>query len=935
MSVTTLPRPSRHAVSALAGGLTLFLRRLRLEPMSALMMFVLVAGATFLFAAMPRLFNQFADDGLGFAVEHAAGPARQVRVTDTGRVPDGRTNAHAEAAQQVLPASLRALIDRQGFVVTSPLFILEADQRPTGVSRGTFRFVTLRHQPGVRPHVRLVAGRFPGASTERVQAPVSQPVLQNRSAPPIPGLPKSRPVPLVEVALSTATARALRLKLGDRAVFTPELQDPAVQLVPIRDELPLAIHVTGLFAVDHPEDQFWFGDSGLGTPTITQSQSLDENNVFAQALISDAGYKAMLAATRPLLLNYDSHFVVRPARVDAQHIGTLTADLAQLQSEFSGTAALDRQVQVALSPVLQQYRKQRSQAETLLSVAAIGLFACALACLGLLAALSYDRRRNETELSRTRGASPHHQLAAQAAESFLVAAPAALLGWGLATLLVDGRGSSLSAWLAVAIVAATVLLPVLAIAGTARRPLGARAREDVVTGRPSARRLAVEGLVVVGAGVGVYLLRRRGLDTGPGTGGFDPYLAGVPVLLGLACGILALRLYPVPLAGLARVARRGRGLPLHLGLSRAARQPGATSLPLIVLVLALAIATFAAVMASTLAAGQDRSGWRAIGADLRVDAAPDGTLPTGLAKKLAAIGDVAPAYVQDAGVGRGAQATVLLALDPDAYERIVAGTPAAVKLPKSIRQLPPIPNQVPALVSSDFPGGGNFQSTLPGEAISLLATSTAAKDEFPGVPLGTPFAIVSLAAVKSAGGVVAPNRIYVRGASADEVSKLVPPDAAVRSRSAIVHALGASPLASSIKRGFRATIVLAAVFAAVALALMALIAARSRARDLALVRTMGGSQREGTLLAAVELAPFVVTALVLGIGLGVAIPYLVEPGLDLAFYTGSGSNPIAVPWLAPVLFAVGVAALAVVFVIVAGVRMRRARLDQVLRIGER
>jgi putative ABC transport system permease protein len=258
-----------------------------------------------------------------------------------------------------------------------------------------------------------------------------------------------------------------------------------------------------------------------------------------------------------------------------------------------------------------------------------------------------------------------------------------------------------------------------------------------------------------------------------------------------------------------------------------------------------------------------------------------------------------------------------------------------VKLPKSIRELPPIPNQVPALVSSDFPGGGNFQSTLPGESINLLATSTSAKDEFPGVPLGTPFAIVSLAAVKNAGGVVAPNRIYVRGASADEVGKLVPPGAAVHSRATIVHALGASPLASSVKRGFRATIVLAAVFAAVALALMALIAARSRARDLALVRTMGGSQREGVLLAAVELAPFVVTALVLGIGLGIAIPYLVEPGLDLAFYTGSGSNPIAVPWLAPVLFAVGVAALAMVFVIVAGVRMRRARLDQVLRIGER
>jgi putative ABC transport system permease protein len=883
---------------------------------------------------LPRLFNQFADDGLRFAVEHATAPVRQVRVTDAGRVPDGRVEAHAAASQQVLPGSLRALLDRQGFVVTSPLFILEADRSATGTSNGTFRYVTLRHQPGVRSHVRLVAGRFPGAATERVQAPVSKPVLLNRSAPRIPGLPKTKSVPLVEVALSTATARALRLKLGDRAVFTPELQDPAVQLVPIRDELPLAIHVTGLFAVDHPEDAFWFGDTNLGTPIITQSQSLDQNNVFAQALVSDAGYKTMLAATRPMLLNYDSHYVVRPDRVDAQNISGLTADLARLQSEFAGTTQLDQQVQVALSPVLNQYRKQRSQAETLLSVAAIGLFACALACLGLLAALSYDRRRNETELSRTRGASPHHLLAAQAAESFLISAPAALLGWGLAVLLVDGRGSSLSGWLAFAIVAATVLLPVLAIAGTARRPLGAREREDVVTGRPSARRLAVEGLVVVGAGLGVYLLRRRGLGHDD-TGGFDPYLAGVPVLLGLACGILALRLYPLPLAALARVARRGRGLPLHLGLSRAARQPGTTALPLIVLVLALAIATFAAAMARTLAAGQDRSAWRSIGADLRVDAAPDSTLPAGLVKKLGAIGDVAPAYVQDAGVGRGAQATALLALDPAAYERIVAGTPAEVKLPKSIAELPPIPNQVPALVSSDFPGGGNFQSTLPGESLSLLATSTSATDEFPGVPLGTPFAIVSLAAVKNAGGVVAPNRIYMRGASPDEVRKLAPAGAAVRSRAAIVHALGASPLASSIKRGFRATIVLAGVFAAVALALMALIAARSRARDLALVRTMGGSQREGILLAAVELAPFVITALVLGIGLGIAIPYLVEPGLDLAFYTGSGSNPIAVPWLAPVLFAVGVTALAVVFVIVAGVRMRRARLDQVLRIGER
>ncbi|HTL85582.1 MAG TPA: hypothetical protein VL856_10380, partial [Acidimicrobiia bacterium] len=90
---------------------------------------------------------------------------------------------------------------------------------------------------------------------------------------------------------------------------------------------------------------------------------------------------------------------------------------------------------------------------------------------------------------------------------------------------------------------------------------------------------------------------------------------------------------------------------------------------------------------------------------------------------------------------------------------------------------------------------------------------------------GTPFAVVSINAVKKAGGVVEPNRVYLRGASSGEVRRAVKalaPDAQVSSRAAVVRALGASPLASSVRRGFRAAVVLAAVFAAVALALMAL-----------------------------------------------------------------------------------------------------------------
>ncbi|MGH3144030.1 MAG: hypothetical protein ACRDO9_13010, partial [Gaiellales bacterium] len=75
--------------------------------------------------------------------------------------------------------------------------------------------------------------------------------------------------------------------------------------------------------------------------------------------------------------------------------------------------------------------------------------------------------------------------------------------------------------------------------------------------------------------------------------------------------------------------------------------------------------------------------------------------------------------------------------------------------------------------------------------------------------------------------------------------------------------------------------------------------------------------------------------LALGIGLGIAIPYLIEPGLDLAFFTGTGSTSIVIPWPALTAFAAGLLVLVAATVLVVGARARRAGLGRVLRIGER
>ncbi|HEY8453940.1 MAG: hypothetical protein FWJ70_17010 [Micromonosporaceae bacterium] len=64
------------------------------------------------------------------------------------------------------------------------------------------------------------------------------------------------------------------------------------------------------------------------------------------------------------------------------------------------------------------------------------------------------------------------------------------------------------------------------------------------------------GGVVALAALGVLLLRERGLATA----GVDPYLSTVPVLLAVAAGIVALRLYVWPMRILAMVVRRRRGV---------------------------------------------------------------------------------------------------------------------------------------------------------------------------------------------------------------------------------------------------------------------------------------------------------------------------------------------------------------------------------------
>ena len=111
-------------------------------------------------------------------------------------------------------------------------------------------------------------------------------------------------------------------------------------------------------------------------------------------------------------------------------------------------------------------------------------------------------------------------------------------------------------------------------------------------------------------------------------GGFDPLIAAVPVLVGVAAGIVVVRLYPIALRGVAAVARRGRGLVLMLA-ARRATEGGASSAVLLVLLATATVAAFAAVSLDSLDTGADVAAWQSVGGSYRLQA-PNGPIPRDL-----------------------------------------------------------------------------------------------------------------------------------------------------------------------------------------------------------------------------------------------------------------------------------------------------------------
>ncbi|MEO3776889.1 ABC transporter permease [Micromonospora sp. B11E3] len=579
-------------------------RRVRTYGGHFVLLGLLTLVAALLLTGVPRVVDRLGGQGLREQVAAVPPAQRDLLYTaPEAAVPPPGPHARLAAArltelEAAMPPAVRDTVGERWYVAQTTLARLRGPALDPG--KGLID-LTARSMSGVRDAATLVDGRWP------------------TDAAPDDGSDAAPDDGPVELALAEPVAAQLGLRVGDRLRLTPPTRPGSAP-----PASPVA--VVGVFRPNDPADGVW---ASLPSALRLAEPEGDGEPFLIAGVTGTGGFEAL--ANRGWEVSFAWRYRVDPQRLDPR----------RLDETVDGLAAMDRTRPAGLGLTqgldipLRQFAASLRAARTLLAVIVAGMLATLAGLAVLAAGLAVRRRRAEFVLLRARGGAARTVVARGLAESLLVLPAAAALGWYLGGRL-PGAGPADPLAALPAAVAATLVLPLAVLvaqrAGGGRRDLGSRSR---------AGRLTAELTLLLLAGVGAFLLRRRGLGA---EGAVDPLLVSVPVLLAVAAAVLALRLYPWPLRLASRVAARARGSVAFLGTARAGR--AGVGAPLVVVVLAVATAAFCGVVAAGIEASRDRAATRAVPGDALVTGmrfAPD--TATALAA-LAGVGAVAPVLAE-------------------------------------------------------------------------------------------------------------------------------------------------------------------------------------------------------------------------------------------------------------------------------------------------
>lgn len=866
------------------------LRRVRSDLAPTLGLALLVLVTAFVAAMAPRVLAALADQAVRTEVAAAPAAARNIvlisnMLAENGPPDDPLAGAHAagEALLETVPPRIRRLVETRDVLVESGRFRLQKQTTDPA-------FIRFRIHEGIDTRIRYVEGHPPTPSIE-TRDDVGPEALDR--------------VPVFEAGVSVATAERFGLGLDEVVMLLGDPGDPLLGRTP-QDVYAFA-RITGIYEVPEPGADFWLDDPLPIHPVIRALSA--EVQLLDAVLVVDPGTHRRLVSdarsiSRPLRYSWRT-FLDNDAITARSVPGLVTAfrRLEVLYPSANVTAGSDVAMRTGMLEILSGFEAAWTAAVSILAVTAVGPALVAVATLALVAVLAARRRRATLGLARSRGASGLQVLWPALLEGLLVALPVAAGACVAAILLVEGGRivpslamTAMVVGVATALVVATVV-PVARLHGPERRP-GARA-----AGRVGGRRIVLEGLVVASAVGAALLLRQRGIGGTGASGdidGFDPLIAAVPALVGVAAGIVAVRLYPLAMRLVARVARRRRGLLAMLAARRATE--GGAGAVLLVLLATATVGSFAAVSLDSLDRGAELAAWQEVGASYRLEQ-PSGSLPVGLdVAGLPGVEAVAGEFQATIPLGLSGPQTLFVAVESVNLERVLAGTPVAPVYPPGFTE--PGPGPIPTIISrtlAESPRGvkPGETFTMSVEGYSLTYRADSVVDTWPGLPAGRSFVIAPREWFKAQAPDARIVPVIARLRAAPEAAPGIREAVAVEAPTVVVtsqaeDAAGrrSAPITQAVRSLVLVAALVTAAYAALGVAAALALAGLARVAEVASLRTLGLTSRGALRLMVAEHGPVTLGAFVAGGLLGAALFALLRPALGLGTLVGA---PVEVP----------------------------------------
>ncbi|HEY6627534.1 MAG TPA: ABC transporter permease [Acidimicrobiia bacterium] len=428
----------------------------------------------------------------------------------------------------------------------------------------------------------------------------------------------------IEIVIGLDLAEETGLEVGDIV----QAYDPEAELTDPYQTIP--VEVVGLWEPRDPADPQWIisPDQLVNRVFVDRAVITEQLSPIKADLIRTAAWYAVMDGSSltagdvvPLINNAE----------------TVLAEAAQLLPGISRV----------IDPIdgLHEFQSARDALARRLAAYALPTFGLVLVFLMLAVSLTTNERRSELAVLRSRGASRAQLVGQVGVESALIAAGAYLLAiplsLGVASLMgsVDtflGFGArdplpvqltppALKTGLIVAL--ASLILQVLPVWGAARSTVVTHDEMAMqATRRPWWQRSSLDLIVVVVVVVVGYQLLSNEPELGSSLS--DPTIILLPALVTLAVGLILLRLLPPVLEVLARGLRYTPSVTWLVALRRAARSPGSSHVPLLLLVVTIGLAIFTASLAETLDLQLVDEAYHQVGADWSVYEADSAAEPS-------------------------------------------------------------------------------------------------------------------------------------------------------------------------------------------------------------------------------------------------------------------------------------------------------------------